>query len=95
MVVDQVRAGTRVAEVAAAVEVGEATVYRWVRQDRIDRGELAGTSTSDNADLRAARQRIAELEVELAIAKRASVLFRRGAGAAPKSTVRHRGHVGS
>ena len=85
MVVDQVRAGTSVAEVAAAVEVGEATVYRWVRQDRIDRGELAGTSTSDNADLRAARQRIAELEVELAIVKRASVLFDEGRVVRPKA----------
>ncbi len=48
MVVDQVRAGRRVAEVAAAVEVSEATVYRWIPQDQIDRGELAGTSTGDN-----------------------------------------------
>jgi transposase len=65
MVVDQVRSGLRVAEVAASVDVAESTVYRWVRQDRIDRGELAGTSTVDNAELRAAR-RIADLESELA-----------------------------
>jgi transposase InsO family protein len=64
-----------VADVAAAVGVAESTVYRWVRQERIDRGELAGTSTSDNAELRAARQRIAELESELATVKRASTLF--------------------
>ena len=63
IVVDQVRFGRRVSDVAAAVEVAEATIYRWVRQDRIDRGELAGTSTSDNAELRAARQNaFAELE---------------------------------
>jgi len=75
----------RVAEVAAAVEVAEATVYRWIRQDRIDRGELAGTSTSDNAELRAARQRIAELESELAIVKRASALFDQGRVVRPKA----------
>jgi transposase InsO family protein/transposase-like protein len=57
------------------VGVAEGTVFRWVRQERIDRGELAGTSTSDNAELRAARQRIAELESELAMVKRASALF--------------------
>lgn len=34
-VVDQIRAGTRVAEVAAAVEVRESTVYRWVRRGRV------------------------------------------------------------
>ena len=95
MVVDQVRSGLKVAEVAASVDVAEATVYRWVRQDRIDRGELAGTSTVDNAELRAAKRRIAELESELALVKRASALFRRGAGGAPKSSVRHRGDLGS
>ena len=78
MVVDQVLAGRRVAEVAAAVDVGEATVYRWVRPERIDRGELAGTSTADNAELQAARRRIAELESELAIVRRASALFDEG-----------------
>jgi len=46
-----------------------------VRQERIDRGELAGTSTRETAQLRGARQRIAELESELAIVKRASALF--------------------
>ena len=40
MVVDQVRNGKRVAEVAASVELCEATVFRWVRQDKIDRGEM-------------------------------------------------------
>ncbi len=73
MVVDQVRAGRPVAEVAAAVALGESTVYRWVRQERIDRGELVGTSTSDNAEIQAARRRIAELESELTIVKRAFV----------------------
>ena len=58
MVVEQVRSGRRVAEVAAAVEVPEATVFRWVRQDRIDRGELSGTTTAESAELRAANRRI-------------------------------------
>jgi transposase len=62
MVVEQVRAGRSVAEVAESVSVPPSTVFRWVRQDRIDRGELAGTSTLETAELRAARQRIGELE---------------------------------
>jgi putative transposase len=85
MVVDQVRSGLRVAEVAASVDVAEATVYRWVRQDRIDRGEIAGTSTVDNAELRAAKRRIAELESELAVVKRASALFDEGRVVRPKA----------
>ena len=85
MVVEQVRSGRRVAEVAATVDVPEGTLYRWVRQERIDRGELAGTSTSETAELRAARRRIAELESELAIVKRASALFDKGTVVRPKA----------
>ncbi len=47
----------------------------WVRQDRIDRGELPGRSTAESAELRAARNRIRELEEELAIVKAASKLL--------------------
>ncbi len=37
-VVEQIRSGRKVSEAAAALEVPEGTVFRWVRQDRIDRG---------------------------------------------------------
>ena len=85
MVVEQVRSGRRVAEVAATVGVPEATVFRWVRQDRIDRGELAGTSTVESAELREARRRISELEAELATVKRATELFAEGRVVRPKA----------
>ena len=77
MVIEQVRTRRRVADVASAVEVSEATVYRWVRQDDIDRGELIGTSTPESAELRTAKRRIAELESELSIVKRSHAV---GAG---------------
>lgn len=85
MVIDQVRSGRRVAEVAASVGVPEGTAYRWVRQDRIDRGEIAGTSSIENVELRAARHRIVELEAELATVKRASELFAEGRVVRPKA----------
>ena len=85
MVVEQARSGRSVAEVADAVDVPASTVFRWVRQDRIDRGELAGTSTVENAELRAARQRVAELEAELATVKRASEIFAEGRVVRPKA----------
>jgi putative transposase len=84
MVVEQVRGGRRVAEVAASVEVPEATVFRWVRQDRIDRGEIEGTSTVESGQLRAARRRITELEAELETVRRASQLFDQGRVVRPK-----------
>ncbi len=62
MVIEQVRSGRTVTEVAATLEIPESTVFRWVRQDKIDRGELAGRSTAESAELRAAKRRIAELE---------------------------------
>ncbi len=84
MVIDQVRSGRPVAEVASSLELPESTVFRWVRQDKIDRGELAGTSTGESADLRAAKRRIAELEAELATVKRATELFEKGRVVRPK-----------
>ena len=78
MVLAQIRAGTSVPEVAASLEVSEATVYRWRHQDRVDRGETPGTSSIEHAALAAAHRRIAELEAELAATRRASALFDRG-----------------
>ena len=44
MVIEQFRSGRKVEELARELEVSPATVYRWLRQDRVDRGELVGTS---------------------------------------------------
>ena len=45
MVLAQVRAGRRVAELADELEVSESTIHRWKTQDEIDRGERVGVST--------------------------------------------------
>lgn len=84
MIIEQVRSGRRVAAVAASVEVPEGTVFRWVRQDRIDRGEIPGTSSQESTELRAATRRITELEAELATVKRASELFAQARVVRPK-----------
>jgi transposase len=74
--VELVRSGRPVVEVARLLEVSEQTLYVWRRQDRIDRGELAGITTSEGAELAAARRRIRELETELAIHRRAAELLK-------------------
>jgi putative transposase len=84
MVIEQVRNGRRVADVAASVEVPEATVFRWIRQDKMDRGEIAGASSQEASELRAAKRRIAELEAELATGERASELCAEGQVVRPK-----------
>jgi transposase InsO family protein/transposase-like protein len=84
MVLEQLRAGRLVSEVAATLEVSEATVYRWKAQDKVDRGVRPGLTTAEAADLRAARVRITELEAELSATKRASELFAEGRVVRPK-----------
>ena len=75
MVLDQIRGGRSVAVLARELGMAESTLYRWKRQDRVDRGLVGGTSSSEGALLQAARRRIKELEAELAAVKRASELF--------------------
>ena len=45
---------------------------KWVKQDRVDRGEIPGLSSTESAELRAARRRIRELETELVIIRQAA-----------------------
>ena len=77
-VVERVREGVSVRAVATEIGVSEATVYRWREQDRIDRGERSGLSSVERVELAQARRRIRELETELEIVKKASVLFAEG-----------------
>lgn len=67
-----VRSGKQVNQTAYELGISAGCLHGWIKQDRIDRGELAGTTTAESADLRAARKRIRELETELAIIRAAS-----------------------
>jgi hypothetical protein len=64
-----------VTDVAAFTGAPTSTVFRWVRQDRIDHGEIAGLPTTESAAPRAAKRRINELDAELATGNRAGQLF--------------------
>ncbi|KUO16488.1 hypothetical protein AQJ91_35725 [Streptomyces dysideae] len=55
--------------------MSDQTIYVWRRQHLIDTGQLPGTNSSDLFELAAARKRIAELEAELAIHRRAAELL--------------------
>ena len=84
-VVELVRAGQPVRAVVAELGLAEATVYRWKAQDLVDRGVRPGTSTSERGELAAARQRIKELETELALVKQAAKLFEEGCAQKPST----------
>jgi transposase-like protein len=75
-VLDLVEAGRPVREVAHDLGISEQTVYAWRRQDLIDKGQLPGATSTEQAELLAARKRIGELETELAVTKRAIELVR-------------------
>jgi hypothetical protein len=55
--------------------ISDQTIYAWRRQDRIDKGPEPGLISTEKAELAAARKRIAELETELAVHRRASELL--------------------
>ncbi len=55
--------------------MSEGGLHNWVRQDRIDRGELPGVTTSESTELGRARKRIRELEMQVEILTRASAFL--------------------
>lgn len=70
-----VRAGKQTKQTAYELGISAGCLHQWLRQDRIDRGEISGTSSAESAQLRAARKRIRELETELAIVRQASTFL--------------------
>lgn len=74
-VVELARAGTRVTQLAKTFGISEATIYNWLRQERIDRGEEIGLRTDQALELAAAKRRIKELETELAVSRKVNEVF--------------------
>lgn len=74
-VLDLVQSGRSVADVARDLDISTETIYAWRRQDRIDRGLAPGLTSTEKTELAVANKRIAELEAELAIHRRASELL--------------------
>lgn len=78
-------AGKRVKVLSDELGVSEQTLYTWRRQARIDRGELPGLTTSERAELSAAKRRVRELEAELEVHRRATELLRGNSPPKPDS----------
>lgn len=67
-----VRSGKQVKQTAYELGISAGCLHEWIKQDRIDRGVLTGTTTGESAELRAARKRIRELEMDFAIVRQAA-----------------------
>ena len=85
--IELARAGTKVTQLATTFGMTEATIDNWLRQDRIDRGEIPGTGTDMALELAAARKRIRQLETELAVSRTVNEVFLEQ-GIAPKGASR-------
>jgi len=70
-VLDLLAEGCSVVSVAHDLDISDQTIYNWRRQDRFDRGLEPGLTTEESAELTAAKKRIAELETELEVTRRA------------------------
>jgi len=70
-----VRAGQTVTKTADDLGITSSCLYGWVKQDRIDRGEIKGLSRAEARELRKAKRRIRELENEVEILRRANALL--------------------
>ncbi|TYC07566.1 hypothetical protein FXF65_41910 [Actinomadura syzygii] len=86
---DLVKAGRPVRQVAADLQMPSQTIYVCLKQDHIDAGPEPGLTSADQAELAPARRRIAQLETELEVTRRAIELVKQ---AAPQKTLRsHQG----
>jgi transposase len=74
-VIELARSGTRVAQLSVTFGMTETTIYNWLVQDRVDRGEEVGRTTDRQLELSAAKRRIKQLETELAVARRINEVF--------------------
>jgi transposase len=74
-VLDLVAAGRPIVDVARDLGISAQSIYTWRRQDRIDKGLEPGLTSGEQSELAAAKQRIAALEAELAVHRRASELL--------------------
>lgn len=74
-VIELARSGTRVAQLASTFGMSEATIYNWLKQEQVDRGEIDGFSTDEALELAAAKRRIRQLETELAVSRKVNEVF--------------------
>ena len=77
MVLDDDR---RIVDVAEAINVGEGTLGNWVRLEKIERGERAGLTRDDRAELSELRKENARLRMERDLLKRATAFWVKESG---------------
>jgi len=77
MVIEQERS---IADVAKSLGIGETNLGNWVRQARVDRGERAGLTSEERAELTRLRRENAQLRMERELLKRATAFWVKESG---------------
>lgn len=72
LVIDQHRS---IADVAKELSLVPQTVYLWVRQERVDRGEREGLSTDEREELARLRKEVRQLRQERELLKKATAFW--------------------
>ena len=72
--------GNKVVDVAERLGIGEGTLGNWVRQERTDRGERGGLTTSEKVELAELRRDNARLRMERDLLKRATAFWVKESG---------------
>ena len=67
--------GRPVRQVARELGMSWETLRNWLKQDRIDQGELEGLTTTEREELRRLRREVAELKLERDLLVKAAALF--------------------
>ena len=70
----------RIVDVAERLGIGDGTLGNWVRQERTDRGERSGLTTSEKAELGELRRENARLRMERDLLKRATAFWVKESG---------------
>ena len=66
-----VPSGKQVQRTTYELGISTECLHEWLKQDRVDRGDIAGRKTTESAERRAARTRSRDLKTELAITRQA------------------------
>jgi len=77
MVLDE---GRSIRGVAIGLGIGESNLGNWVRQARVDRGQVEGLTTSEKAELARLRKENTELRMERDLLKRATAFWVKESG---------------
>ncbi len=72
------RGDLSVAEVAVDFDIAPESVRRWMKQADVDDGNVAGQTSSEQAELVQLRRRMRRLEMENEILRRAAAYFAQG-----------------